>query len=204
MARKKTLGCTKCDRKFSMPAHLARHMKTIHGAARVYKAAGAPMKKGKRRVGRPKGTRIVAGALPAFGGESARLFGDLRAYHGRLLAQRGALDAQLDAITRAIDAFGGARRAPAAPKRKYAKRGRPAGARGVAKARTREGSLKSYILRVLGQASAPLGPRELGLDAIKAGFRTKSKDITKAVSNALPHLAGVKKVGFGKYQLART
>jgi len=32
MAKQKTLKCSKCDRRFSMPAHLARHMNTMHGS----------------------------------------------------------------------------------------------------------------------------------------------------------------------------
>ena len=36
----------------------------------------------------------------------------------------------------------------------------------------------------------------------KAGFKTKAKNLTKAVSNKLPDLKSVKRVGYGKYQLS--
>lgn len=40
MPRKKTLKCPKCSRMFSMPAHVARHLNMIHGAARRSNAKG--------------------------------------------------------------------------------------------------------------------------------------------------------------------
>lgn len=46
------LKCSRCDRTFSMPAHLARHMSASHGA----KKKRASAKKAKRR-GRPPGKR---------------------------------------------------------------------------------------------------------------------------------------------------
>ena len=37
----------------------------------------------------------------------------------------------------------------------------------------------------------------------EAGFKTKAKDITKAVSNTLPQLGNVKRIGFGMYKMGR-
>ena len=37
---------------------------------------------------------------------------------------------------------------------------------------------------------------------VLAGYKSKAKDLTKAVSNALPQLKGIKKIGFGKYKMA--
>ena len=65
----------------------------------------------------------------------------------------------------------------------------------------RPGSLKSYIVRVLSEAARPLGPREIGLKVRRAGYRTKAKDLTRAVTNALPELKNVKRVGYGQYGL---
>jgi len=55
MAKRKTIKCPKCDRRFSMPAHLARHVGTAHGT--VKRKAGRPRKGRKmgRRPGRPAG-----------------------------------------------------------------------------------------------------------------------------------------------------
>ena len=61
---KKKFKCSKCDRSFSMAAHLARHMGTLHASpkARAAKAAKAKAKKRRttkrrpaKRVGRPTG-----------------------------------------------------------------------------------------------------------------------------------------------------
>ena len=58
MARKK-FKCPKCDRKFSMAAHLARHTSTMHSTkSKTKKAAkrkAGRKKKGARRVGPPTG-----------------------------------------------------------------------------------------------------------------------------------------------------
>lgn len=206
----KTFKCSRCKRKFSMAAHLGRHMKAIHGAKGGRKSAAPKAKKVKRRVGRPKGARTAVGlravrkgvpAISAFGGETVRLFRDLQAYHGKLTAQRTALDAQLEVVAGAMDAFSPAKPAKRV-RRKLAKRGRPARKGRPAKPAGRPGSLKDYIGRVLRQTTRPMSPREMGVGAVKAGFKTKSKDVTKAVSNTLPKMRGIKKVGFGKYQLA--
>lgn len=57
MARN-SLRCDTCNRTFSLPAHLARHMSAMHGKRRKAngKRRGRPM---ARRVGRPRkvGTR---------------------------------------------------------------------------------------------------------------------------------------------------
>ena len=52
---KKDLSCAKCGRKFSMPAHLARHMSS-HGVKPKKKAA----KVSGRRRGRPPGSKNKA------------------------------------------------------------------------------------------------------------------------------------------------
>ncbi len=62
MALQKNLKCPKCSRKFSMAAHLGRHMATVHGA----KKAKAP-KARKARRGRRPGRRPAAAARPAAG-----------------------------------------------------------------------------------------------------------------------------------------
>ncbi len=196
-----TLKCSRCSRTFKMPAHLARHMNSIHGA-------GA---KRKGKVGRPRGSankRTVpsaSGGGSAFGLEAGRFLNDMQAYYDMLTAQRSSLDAEIDSIAAAMSALGtGTRRQP----------GRPAGAvktkarvtsvkRGKGAGGTRPGSLKDYIVRVLSQHTKPLSPNDLGSKVIRAGFKTKAKDLTKAISNTLPTMTNIKRVGFGKYQLSR-
>lgn len=200
----KSFKCTKCNRTFSMAAHLARHMNTIHGAKKGKRPTARKAKKVGRRVGRPKGVRAravarrrprVRRAARSVAGVSARLLSDMRAYHGELLVQRASLDGQINAVAAAMQALGVS--GPKTRKRRvYKKRGRPAG-KGV-----RAGSLKDYIVRVLRQSARPMSPRDIGASVVRAGFKTKAKDITKAVSNTLPQLTGIKKMGFGMYQLA--
>lgn len=53
---KKKFKCSKCDRSFSMPAHLARHMNATHGSRGKKKTAKKAKRRPKRRMaGRSKG-----------------------------------------------------------------------------------------------------------------------------------------------------
>ena len=57
MPRKK-FKCPKCDRSFSMPGHLGRHMTATHGTKRrktAKKAKKRSVRRKKKRVGRPRG-----------------------------------------------------------------------------------------------------------------------------------------------------
>ena len=62
MPRKK-FKCSKCDRSFSMAAHLARHVNTIHATGK----RKANQRHGKKmlRLGRPKGisSRFALGGM---------------------------------------------------------------------------------------------------------------------------------------------
>jgi len=49
----KKFKCSKCDRSFSMPAHLARHMNTIHATPGQKAAAAAARSRQKGRVRGP-------------------------------------------------------------------------------------------------------------------------------------------------------
>ncbi len=44
--------------------------------------------------------------------------------------------------------------------------------------------------------------QDIGTRVKKAGYKTKAKDVAKAVSNKLPDLKSVKRVGYGRYQLS--
>ncbi|MBI4718421.1 MAG: C2H2-type zinc finger protein [Planctomycetes bacterium] len=184
-------NCQQCGRSFSMAAHLGRHMKTIHGKQMA--RASAP----KRKVGRPKGSknRRSLGGAPwaglAAGNGASQVLSAMQAYQQQLASERMALDAKMAAINTALATMGGTAVA-AAPAATGRKRGRPAG---------RPGSLKFYIANVLRQASGPMGPKEIAAAVQKAGYRTKAKELTKAVSNTLPQIKGVKKRGFGQYTL---
>ena len=106
---KRKFKCPKCDRSFSMPAHLGRHMNTIHGSKKRTKVAKKRRVKAKRGVGRPKGVARKKVGRPSgrMTGRlgSARLLVQMQAYHRKLLAGREALDTQIDAVTNAIAAL---------------------------------------------------------------------------------------------------
>lgn len=104
----KKLKCSKCDRSFSMPAHLARHLSAIHGKKTKAKVAKKRGPKVKRKVGRPKGVaKKKAGRPKGRGVGAARLLSGMKAYQRKLVAERGALDAQIDAVARAVKALQG-------------------------------------------------------------------------------------------------
>ena len=108
MARK-LFKCSKCDRRFSMAAHLTRHVHAIH---KKTKWKAAKKKPRAPRVGRPKLTkkirrrkgRAVAARRPT-SDVVARLLTQVRALRAALVAQRRALDGQINATQRAENAL---------------------------------------------------------------------------------------------------
>ena len=197
--------CKRCKRSFKMAAHLARHKNTIHAPKRKKAAKAKTPKKAKRSSVKRNVVRTVAASRRSaspnrafstgFSGTDG-IVNAMRAYQGELNDQRTSLDAQLDAVARAMEGFGAPAPTGRTP-RAVRKQGRSVAAIG------RTGSLKSYIVRVLGQRSTPLSPQGIGMRVKRAGYKTKAKDLTKAVSNALPEIRTVKRVGRGKYQLTR-
>ena len=210
---KTRIKCPKCDRTFSMAAHLARHMNTIHvsPAKRKAKAKALAKKRGKRvqskkgaKRAKPKAKRKVAKRVARVGRPAGRtgdggvrVLKEMRAYHADLMAQRSSLDDQIGAIEAAMGAMGGT----AAPRRR--RPGPRPGARGRAAGRPRAGragSLKDAIVSTLRQYRKAMSPKDLSAAVVKGGYKTKAKDLTKAISNVLPQVKGVKKVGRGMYR----
>ena len=110
MARKR-FKCRKCDRSFSMAAHLARHVNAIHKKAKK-KVAKKPPK--TRRVGRPKQAKKArrragsgVAARQPIGKGAARLLVQMRAHHAQLVTQQRVMAAQVEALTRAMKALQG-------------------------------------------------------------------------------------------------
>ncbi len=190
--------CKRCKRSFIMAAHLARHMTTIHATKKRQVSTTTAKKKAKRsRVIRSvAASRAKIGPIRVFStSESEGIIDAMQTHHSGLLAQRSSLDAQIDAFAQAMKTIGAAT-PTGGTRRAYKKRGRPVEAVG------RAGSLKTYIVRVLRQASKPISRQDIGTRVKKAGYKTKTKNLTKAVSNAIPSLKNVKRVGYGQYQLS--
>ncbi len=196
--------CKRCKRSFSMAAHLARHMNTIHRSKTRKISNAKTTKKAKRSTVRPKVVRTVAASRARIGpirmfstavNGSEGIIDVMQAHHSGLLTQRLSLDAQIDAFARAMETIGAA-----TPKNNTRRAGNKRGR--LVEAVGRPGSLKSYIVRVLRQSSKPMSLQDIGTRVKKAGFKTKAKDVAKAVSNKLPGLKIVKRVGYGRYQLS--
>lgn len=196
--------CKRCKRSFIMAAHLARHMNAIHDTKKWQLSTPTAKKKAKWSTAGPKVVRTMAASRANIGPNRAfstavsgteGIIDAMQAHHNELLSQRTSLDAQIDAFARAMETIGAA--TPTGVTRPTGKkRGRPIEAEG------RPGSLKSYIVRVLRQSSKPMSRQDIGTRVKKAGFKTKAKDLTKAVGNTLPNVKNVKRVSYGRYQLS--
>ena len=101
----KKFKCPKCKRVFLMPAHLARHLNTIHASKQAKAAAKKKraQKRGKAKLARKQ----VRGGKPAptLSRVTVRVLKDMRACHAELAGQHAALEAKLAAVERAIEAL---------------------------------------------------------------------------------------------------
>lgn len=148
---------------------------------------------------------------------------ELNALRSDLVAQREAIEAEIARVDDAIGIMGessavvapsggvatvgrprvgrpAGKRGPGRPAGKRGP-GRPAAKRGPGrpKGSTRAGSLPDVIVKVLSASKKPLSPKQIAAAAKKAGYKTKSQDLSKAVSNALPGISKAKKAKFGMY-----
>jgi len=185
---KSELKCPKCGRAFALAMHLARHMNASHAAKGSKKPA--PKKRGRRKKTSrsPRASHRVATGPGESLGEN--LQGLLQAHREKLVAQHAALGARLAGLSQALQVLG----APSAskPARRRKSRGKK---RGV-----RKGSLPDFIGRVLRQTKEAVSPRDIAARVLKAGYKSKSKNLTNMVSNALAGLPGVSKLGRGLYR----
>lgn len=206
------LKCSKCSRTFSMPAHLARHMSSHQGGGKRKASPRAGKKKGRRGPGRPPGRPAGRPSSSAAMGAAGpgRVINEMRAYHSELLSQRSSIDSQISTIEEALSAMG----AGSASRPTGARRGRPPGRTSSARkgkvgrrgpgrppgSGMRAGSLKDSIVKVLRGTTRALTPREIASAVKSSGYKTKAKDLTKAVSNALPTMKMISKAGRGLYK----
>jgi len=186
--------CSKCDRTFSMAAHLARHTSTIH-ATKARKKTGkkrTAKPKVKRKVGRPKGAKRKvrrAGRRPMARG-TAGLIRQLQVHQRQLTARHAELETQRAALDQAIEAMSGKQSARPMRQRRKGTGGRS----------TRSGSLADHIAKVLRQTKRPMTPGEVAKRVVQAGYQTRGKSLANQVSNALRQMRGVKRVRRGLYR----
>ncbi len=182
MAKQRRFKCAKCDRKFSMAAHLARHMNTLHASkkAKATKKKGRAVANKKRAsVARPAGRTAASG----LGGALA----SVKAYRDHLSTQRSDIDNRMLAIDVAMAALGASTAKPVVVRRR----------RGKA---PRGGSLKEYIARVLRGLVRGKSVGDIATAVKKAGYKSKDKRLNHSVGKALADMNATR-VGRGVYRL---
>jgi uncharacterized C2H2 Zn-finger protein len=179
--------CPKCDRTFSMAAHLGRHLNTMHAMKKRKKTA---KKKHAKRAARKMVRRAARRVRPAAGGAEAPLLRQMQVYRDNLVAEHTRVASRIDALDRALAALGAATRPPA---------GRPArGPRGVG---VRRGSLKYYVDRVLRSSGSAMAVKDVTTAVRKAGYKSKNKTLAKSVGIAMTQMPNVAKVSRGVFRL---
>ncbi len=175
MAKRRRFKCAKCDRKFSMAAHLARHMSTLHASKKVK----ATKKKRASVVVRARRT-------PASGLGDA--LASMKAYRDHLAAQLSDIDNRIRAIDAALAAIGSGDPKPVVTRRKS----------GMG---SRAGSLKAYIARVLRGLTKGKSVKDIAAAVVKAGYKSKDKRLSQSVGKALADMKNVVRIGRGVYRL---
>ncbi len=150
----------------------------------------AKRRKTKRRKSR--GTRTRRSSARA-GGAASPLLAQMSAYQGELVAQQADIQNQVDKLDAAISILGG--RAPAAARggRTHARRHRRPGV-------VREGSLKSYILKVMRKGQV-MAVKDIAAAVRQRGYRSASANFANQVSNTLAKIPAVTKVSRGMFKL---
>ncbi len=113
---------------------------------------------------------------------------EFRARRAELAAQRATLDFQATALDRVIAGFG--RPATARPRRVGRRR------RAV-----QLGSLPAFIQQVLRADRRPMAIKEVTAAVLKAGYKSKNKELPKTVGKYLSKLPGMIRVGRGVFRL---
>ena len=172
MAKRRRFKCAKCDRKFSMAAHLARHMSTLHAS---------------KKVKATKRARVATRAKQGAGSDLGGVLGSLKAYRDQLADQRNEIDNRMLAIDVALAALGAGAAKPVVVRRR----------RGQG---PRAGSLKDYTARVLRGLVRGKSVGDIAAAVKKAGYKSKDKRFNHTVGKALADM-NVTRVERGVYRL---
>lgn len=175
MAKNSSFRCHTCGRTFAMAAHLGRHTKATHG---VRSADGG------HRAGRRAGTTSSPVVLDG----RARLLRELQASCDELAAQRAALDAQVAALDQVIATLGGS------TVRRARKRVKPT------TSSPQPGSLRAHIEQVLRAHRGPLTVRDITAAVLRAGFRSRDKELPKSVGKYLAAMPNVVRLARGVFR----
>ena len=120
----------------------------------------------------------------------------MNARRNELARAREEIDAEIVRLDRAISIITGAEEKAQTrkPNKNERRRGRPRGT-------TNEGSLTDMITRVLSTTSRDLSPAEIAVLVQRAGYKSRAKDLAKAVCNALYKMEEVERVCFALYRM---
>lgn len=161
----------------------SRKKKRVRGRKKK-RVRGRKKKVARRKVRRRTARRRATGGL---GG----LIRQLEAHHRALSAQHAGLAAEIASVDGAIQAIGAVGPVPRAGR-----------SRGRALRRApRPGSLKDTIVKVLQLEGKPMGPAQIAAGVVKAGYRTRAKNLPNMVSNTLSKMPQVTKAGRGLYRV---
>ncbi|GEM_PF-599222 len=198
-ARRRTLGeykCPKCGRVFGMPAHLGRHMNSVHGQSSARRTAAKAGPRAPRKVTRNGHVSRPGPVAPA----DNAILEQMQEYRGQLAMQRAELDGRIEALDRAIAMLGGGTGGTPAgkPRRAATPRAAKAPAGGLA---FRKGSLKEYIDAVLRKTGKPMRVKDITAGVCKAGYKTKNKTLHKSVGIALTQMPNVTRISRGVFRI---
>ncbi len=139
----------------------------------------------RRKVGRPRGRKG--------GPAGSSLLTQMAAYRDELMAQQSGIQDQIIKLDAAMRTLGGAPRAAVGRRPTLGvRRGRGGG--------IREGSLKSYILKVM-RPGEVMAVKDIAALVRSRGYRTDSSNFANQVSNALAQIPTVRKVSRGKFKV---
>ena len=127
-------------------------------------------------------------------GDPVQLLDSVRAWRSELAAEQAQLAIQLGALDQLLTTLGGTAPKPTAGRALQGRKIR--GGHGGA----REGSLKSYVERVLRATRRPMRRAEVAAAVLKAGYTSRNKAFAKSVGVALRTMPGVKKIGHGVFR----
>jgi len=160
-------------------------------------------KRKKKKRAKVAKVAVARAAAATSAGAIRNVVAQLTKYRDSLLAQQEELAKELQRVNDALETLsvGQARRAAAAakPAAPVPRRGPGRGRRGA-----REGSLRSYIVKVLGDHGGPMAVREIAQAVLDAGYKSKNKKLASSISGMLREIPEVEKVGHGKYQLRKS
>ena len=160
---------------------------------RKRKVATPTKRRTKKRTKKRQAVRRTAAA------DHGALIAQLTEYHAQLLQQQAVLQAQIQGVASALAALGKTPRAAAAAPARVARKGRGR-RRTKGRGAGRKGSLRSYVVQVLGHGQV-MSVKEVAGAVLKAGYQTSSTNFGNQVSNAMAKMTELRKVGRGRFQL---